>query len=224
LSLVPFFAGFVILGPGLVVIVNQLLDGLWVGRSLDFLGSGVNGAESKVDAGDYFTLLVVVKFRAEDDLVGGDGRLDGVALEASGKDDSAHGGARQEVAHIVGGGFPVGDSGESEVISWPLFAVAEVLGLDDVDHFSLSGKLGLGSKVGHALKGVFRQRSDIVKDFTFAIDGVFHGLVNSSVLIVLRNHVKLGADEVLALCVDLELTHNGADDVDFPDWNILVDD
>lgn len=181
-------------------------------------------AESKVNTGNYFTLLVVVKFRAEDDLVGGNGRLDGVALEASRKDDSAYGRAGQEIAHFIGGGFPVGDSGETEVISWPLFAIAEVLGLGNFDHLSLSSKLGLRSKVWHSLENVFGQRSDIVKDFTFTIDGVFHGFVDSSVLVVLRNHVKLGADEVLALCVDLELTHNGADDVNFPDRNILADD
>lgn len=208
LSLVPFVTGFMILGPSLVVIVNQFVYVLWVGWSLDFLGSGVNGAKSKVDAGDNFTLLVVVKFRAEDNLVGGDGGLDGVALKASGKDNSADGRAGQEVAHIVAGGFPVGDSGKSKVVSGPLFAVAEVLALDDVDHLTLSCKLGLRSEVGHTLEGVFGQRSDVVKDFTFAIDGVFHNLVNSGVLVVLRNHVKLGADKVLALCVDLELTHN----------------
>lgn len=113
------------------------------------------------------------------------------------------------------------------MVSGSLLAVAEVLGFDNVDHFSLSGKLGLGSKVGHTLEGVFRQRSDIVKSFTLAIDGVFHDFVDSSVLvllIVLRNHVKLGADKVLSLGINLELRHNGTDDVDFPDWNILAND
>lgn len=93
LSLVPFLTGFVILCPGLVVVIDQLVNGLRVGRSLDFLGSGMDRAESKVDTGDYFTFLVVVEFRAEDNFVGGDGRLDGVTLEASRKDHSADGGA-----------------------------------------------------------------------------------------------------------------------------------
>lgn len=111
------------------------------------------------------------------------------------------------------------------MVSRPLLTVAVVLGFDDVDHFSLSGKLRLGSKVGHTYESVFRQRGDIVKSFTFAIDGVFHDLVDSSVLVVLlRNHVKLGADDVLSLSVNLELRHNGTDDVDFPDRSILADD
>lgn len=183
--LVPLATGLVVLAPGSVVIVNEFMKGLRIGRALSLVGGSADGAEGDVDTGDNFALLVVVQFGAKDDLVGGDGGLDGVALEVSRQNNSADRGPRKEVAHFVGGGFPIGDSGESKVVSRPLFAVAEVLGLDNIDHLALSSELGLRSQLRIALEGVLGQRSDVIENFTFSVNGVFHSLEDCIVLFIL---------------------------------------
>lgn len=67
------------------------------------------------------------------------------------------------------------------------------------------------------------QRFDVVQGFTFSSDGVFHGLEGSERFAVLGFLVETRADFIFGSGVNLELTDNTLDDVQFPGWQVLAD-
>lgn len=180
--------------------------------------------ESEVDAGEDGTLLTVTEFRCKGNNVGSFRGVDGVLFEVTGENNSSDGRAGQEGFHLVGGRFPMGHSSDSVMVSGSLVAVGEVLGLDNVDHGFFFDHFVQRSEVRSTLEDVFRQGGDVVEDFTFAFNGVFHDLVDGgTVVLALGNHVHLRTNDILALGVNLELTDNGLDHIDFPDGYFLAD-
>ncbi|KAK3917679.1 30S ribosomal protein S13 [Frankliniella fusca] len=162
--------------------------------------------------------------RAEDDLVGGHGGLDGVALEVAGNNNTADGRAGQELSHVGGGGLDVGLAVEAEVVTRAVLTVAVVLGLDDVDQLTLTAELGHGSELRAALELVLGQGADVVDDLALAGDVVLHGLVHTVDRVVAGLVVDARADDVLGLGVNLQLAHDTLEDVDLPSGHALADD
>lgn len=80
------------------------------------------------------------------------------------------------------------------------------------------------SELWTALNDVFGKRRNVVDGLNFSSHGVLHGFVDSVSLLFVREAVDSGFLEVLCLGVNLELTGNSLEDVEFPSGQVLVDD
>jgi hypothetical protein len=76
-----------------VVLVDEVLDVAGVGDGLGGSGSLADCDEGQVHAASYDSLLKVVNVGCQDDFVGGHRGLDGVLVQVSAQDDTAHRGS-----------------------------------------------------------------------------------------------------------------------------------
>jgi hypothetical protein len=111
------------------------------------------------------------------------------------------------------------------VIANALVAVAEVLGLDDVEDLAVTLDVRHGHQLGPVLHDPTGQGRDVVKSLALTVDGVFHGLEEGLLQVELGQVlvVLVLLHSVLALDVHLELGGNALEDVDLPDRQVLAD-
>lgn len=104
-----------------------------------------------------------------------------------------------------------------------VFTTAEVLGFENVDELSVGSlQVGHGGQLRFVLVFFLFQRLDVVQGLGFTGDGVFHGLEGTKVFAVLGFLVQTRANFILSSGVDLQLTGNTLDDVQFPSRSVLV--
>lgn len=173
--------------------------------------------QSGVQAADDHAFFFGVQSWAKYDFVDGDGRLNGhFMFQVTAEDGSAYGRPQEPISHFVGVGFPASFRCESEVVRRKVVVVAVVLGLDDFDEFFAAlEKVWFGCEPWLALQDVFGKRVDVVQCFEFTGDGFFHDLVGGEVGAI-GLLVDGAVDDVGAVEVQLELTHNGFVQVSLP--------
>lgn len=62
------------------------------------------------------------------------------------------------MSHLVTGGFPVGQTGDTKVVSRTFLALAVVGSLDNIDELSILTEVGERNQPGFGLEGDFWQR------------------------------------------------------------------
>lgn len=111
------------------------------------------------------------------------------------------------------------------MIANALVAVAEILGLDNVEDLAVTLDVGHGHQLGPVLHDPTGQGRDVVKSLALAVDGVFHGLEEGLLQVELGQVlvVLVLLHSVLALDVHLELGGNTLEDIDLPGRQVLAD-
>lgn len=114
---------------------------------------------------------------------------------------------------------------DAEMIAEIIVAVAEVCGLDDLNEVLIVSLLEMWHRCpfgigGDLIVGNFRDR---VHCLAFAADRWFHGLVVGGICLWIGQLIATALDQVLCLCIDLELRDNSLDDVGFVIADVLIE-
>lgn len=216
--------GFVGGGEWAVVSVDEVAKLVGLRQLLGLTVGGLDFDEGDVQLADDESLVAAAWSWFQDDLVGGDRRLDGVALEVSGQDDAADGGFQEEVSHLSGSWLHTLHVMKTVVVFDALITVAVVSGLDNFDDLSVSLQVWERDEFGLAGDDVLWELVDVVEGFAFAGDGVFHGLVHTVIGVVLGVTVESALDGVFSLDIDLDLGDHALEHIGFPVGGSLLDD
>lgn len=131
---------------------------------------------------------------------------------------------REELSILIGSSFPPRIVDHTEVIIYPLIAVVEVLGLDDLHVASIALQRRHRHQFRPPVDHVVRQGRDIVENLAFPAHRVLHGFERGIRLVVARNLHAVRLDGVLPLSVHLQLADYALQYVHLPGGDVAVHD
>lgn len=110
------------------------------------------------------------------------------------------------------------------MIIYPLIAVVEILGLDDLHVASIALQRRHRHQFRRFVDRVVRQRRYIVENLAFPAHGVLHGFERSVRLVVGGNLHAVYLDGVFTLSVHLQLANDALEHVHLPGGNVAIHD